>query len=453
MFEEEVKQHETLFSGSSLEIGKIHWYIQKADNEMGNRCFIKQEKGAIREIMRDVLTPFGDEVGLDEIHWWVFKKEPKMEELLERTNTVLTSVQKLKEDSVSMKNKVAPESYADLVGRIKKFTERDGKEIHALHDYVVWLFSRDILAPIILFTPRVWGTTRLSDRMVQIRANSIEEDQQTVRKCAELALGLRGRFSHTIGEVHNDIAAEIYDSIDPEGPWPSSDPVSERTLLVQTSHKVLDELATYFEFIRDSMRNIILEIGKYNDQTRLLYNESFWSRFVTKAMAGNRVETQLWDFKNTLEMWQCKEEKKHEFEVAFSEQVSSYANSSGGVLIIGITNEHPRKVVGIQELESKMKFTKSVLDRCTGGNAGFVHFQQIRLKDEAGQERDCLVIAIAQTKKVIQVKDQQGKFSCPTRQATGLHRSEYDEVLQSKASVLYDNYNFLSGLNAFLDGR
>jgi len=453
MFEEEVKYHEALFSGSSLEIGKIHWYIQKADTEMERRRYIKQNKEGLRDIMEDVLTPFGEEVGVDEVHWWVFKKETKMKELLDRTNNVLASAQKLKEDSLSLKNMVVPESYEGIVDRIKEFTEQDAEEIHALHDYVVWLHNRDILAPIILFTPRVWGTTRLADRMVQITANSIDEDQRKVELCAEKALGIRGRFSYTIGEVHNSIMADIYDSLDPEDEWPTSDPVPKKTLLVQTSHKVFDELATYFEFVRNSLRNIILEIEKYNDQARLLYNESFWSQFVTKAMADSRVETQLWDFKSTIEMWQCKEEKKQEFEVAFAEQVSSYANSSGGVLIIGITNDLPRKIVGIQDIENKMKFAKSVIDRCAQGNTGFVHFQQIRLKDESGQERDCLVVAIAQTKKVIQVKDQQGKFSCPTRQATGLHRRTYEEILQSKTSVLYDNYNFISNLKAFLDGR
>jgi hypothetical protein len=453
MFEEEIKHHDVLFSGSSLEIGKIHWYIQKANTEMENLQYVKQEKDGFKDVMEEVLTSFGEEVGVDEIHWWVFKKETKMKELLDRTNNVLVSAQKLKEDSLSLKNMVAPKSYEGIVGRIKEFTERDAKEIHALHDYVVWLHSRDILAPIILFTPRVWGTTRLSDRMVQITANSIEEDQQMVERCVEKALGLRGRFSYTIEEAHNSIMADIYDSLDPEEEWPTSDPVSRETLLVQTAHKVFDELATYFEFIRNSLKNIALEIEKYNDQARLLYNESFWSQFVTKALADSRVETQLWDFKTTLEMWHCPKEKKQEFEVAFAEQVSSYANSSGGALIIGITNEPPRKVVGIQNLENKMKSAKSVLDRCTSGNAGFVHFQQIRLKDESGQERDCLVIAIAQTKNVIQVKDQHGKFSCPTRQATGLHRGTYDEVLQSKTSVLYDNYNFVRNLKVFLDGR
>jgi len=453
MFEDEIQHHKLLFSGPSLEIGRTHWYIQKADTEMENRRFVKQGKSGFRDLMEEVLTPFGEEVGADEIHWWVFKKETKMKELLDWTNDVLASAQKLKEDSLSLKNMVAPESYEGIIGRVKEFTERDAKEIHALHDYVVWLYGRDVLAPIILFTPRVWGTTRLSDRMVKITANSIDDDQQTVEECLEKALGLRGRFSHTIGETHQSIMADIYDSIDPEDRWPTSDPVSKETLLAQTSHKVFDELATYFEFIRNSLRNIVLEIEKYNDQARLLYNESFWTQFVTKAMADSRVETQLWDFKNTIEMWHCQEEKKQEFEVAFSEQVASYANLSGGVLIIGITNEPPRKVVGIQNLENRIKFTKSVLDRCTGGNAGFVHFQQIRLKDESSQEQDCLVIAIAQTKNVIKVKDQQSRFTYPKRQGTGLHRGTYEEILQSKVSVLYDNYNFIKSLKAFLDGK
>jgi len=75
MFEEETKQHKTLFSGSSFEIGKIHWYIQKADTEMKKRQYVKQEKSGFKDVMEEVLTPFGEEVGVDEIHWWVFKKD------------------------------------------------------------------------------------------------------------------------------------------------------------------------------------------------------------------------------------------------------------------------------------------------------------------------------------------------------------------------------------------
>jgi hypothetical protein len=82
-------QHAILFSDLSLEIEKICWCIQKADNEIEKRCFIRQEKSGFAEIIGDVLTPFGKEVGSDEIHWWVFKKEPKIQEMLEKTNNVL----------------------------------------------------------------------------------------------------------------------------------------------------------------------------------------------------------------------------------------------------------------------------------------------------------------------------------------------------------------------------
>ena len=60
--------------------------------------------------MKEALTPFGEEVGVDEIHWWVFKKETSMKELLDRTTNVLAAAQKLKEDSLALKNTPVPES-------------------------------------------------------------------------------------------------------------------------------------------------------------------------------------------------------------------------------------------------------------------------------------------------------------------------------------------------------
>ena len=56
-------------------------------------------------------TPFGEEVGLDEIHWWVFRKESDLEELDMKTKETLALMQKLKEDSQAIKNKSLPKSY------------------------------------------------------------------------------------------------------------------------------------------------------------------------------------------------------------------------------------------------------------------------------------------------------------------------------------------------------
>lgn len=439
--------HEELFSGSSLMIGKIHWYIQKANTEMYNKIFIEGKVS----LEQNKLTNFGKDVWPDEIHWWVFKNETEIEELLKRTKNTLSNVQKLKEDSFLLKEKYRSESYLGLIRKIKEFTESHKEEIRALYDYVVWLHKKNVLAPCILFTYRVWGSTRLSDRRAKIIADAVDEDQKMVKICTEFALGLRTRFRYTVEDVYWDILSDIVNSIDPE--YQSSISVHKQSLLIQASHKILGEFAAYFEFLRQSLRNIILEIERYNAQTELLYRESFWKSFITKAMRINRVENQLWDFKETLEMWYTRHKEKEEAEVKFCEQIAAFANANGGVLIVGITDKYPRRIIGVQDLENKLKFTKSIIERHIDYNSDFIHFQQILMKDDNGKDKNCLMIAIAQTKNVISVKDKSGKISYPKRLETGLDRIDYNQLKDSKINVLHDNFNYLSILNRFLHDR
>ena len=64
-------------------------------------------------------------------------------------------------------------------------------EIEVLHEYVRWLAERDILAPHILFTYRVWGSTRRGDRWIDVREISIEEEEpQHLCRLTEAVLGL-----------------------------------------------------------------------------------------------------------------------------------------------------------------------------------------------------------------------------------------------------------------------
>jgi hypothetical protein len=102
-------------------------------------------------------TAFGKEVGLDEIHWWVFEKETDVDELLAKTERTLESVQALKQPASKLKNN-EPESYLDLLLTLKDFAEQHRANIDSLHEYVSWLMKRDVMAPRILFTYRVWGS-------------------------------------------------------------------------------------------------------------------------------------------------------------------------------------------------------------------------------------------------------------------------------------------------------
>lgn len=421
--------HEELFYGSTLDLGKLHLLILRADTEMNRSHSI-------------------EEIEFDEIHWWVFRKETQVDQLLEMTEGVLTSAQELKRDSSALRAQCPPESYAELIHRIKDFAESHKQDISALYEYVIWLHNRDVLAPCILFTYRVWGSTRLADRSAEIEATDLAEDNLMLQICTEFALGLRTRNTYAVDKVHSDIMYDMY-TLDPEYDYPIS--ISEERLVRRASHRILDELATYLECLRQSLRNIILEIHRYYTPARLLNLESFWRRFITKAMSGGRVETELWDFKKSLEIWHAKGERRYELAVRLCELVAAFANTKDGVIVVGVTDSEPRRLVGVENLENNLRFTREVIRRHIDYGPEFVHFQQIFINDDSDNENSCLVIAIAQTRGVVSVKDRLERFSFPIRLETGLGRSDQRQISDSKRNIADDNYNFILSLDDFLE--
>ena len=95
-------------------------------------------------------------------------------------------------------------------------------------------------------------------------------------------------------------------------------------------------------------RNLDVDIDKYILQKSLIYNEDFWIRFVKKSMEDNRIEADLWDFKQTLDMWKIQEPQENiKSKIKFCQHIASFANNQGGVLIIGISNRIPRSIIGL----------------------------------------------------------------------------------------------------------
>jgi hypothetical protein len=281
---------------------------------------------------------------------------------------------------------------------------------------------------------------------VEITSNNIGEDIETVNRCTEYALGFRTAHRYTIEYVFRDLFGDIVDSIDPEYQGPIF--VNKKRVDTQAFHTILNQFANYFEFLRQSLRNIIQEINLYYSPTELLCRESFWRSFMKKAM--ERIENQLWDFKETLEMWHIKlDPDKEKAEVNFCEDVAGFANAKGGALIIGVTDK-PRRILGIPDLENKLNFSSSTLGKHIDHSLDFVHFQTVLIKEDGQKEKTCLVIAIAQTRDVIGVMDEKSKFSYPIRSTTGVKRVSYDKIKNSKASIKEDNFNFVSALNYFL---
>jgi len=168
-------EHGRLFTHTGLKLGEILWYLERADQEMQRKTHIYEpsDSGIGRRI---VWTDFGEEVGKDEIYWWVYRKEKDVDGLRERVRGTLEhTVQPLKVGSAALEPS-GIQTYADLVEMLAEFLEEHKSEINSLLEFVHWLYERDPLAPAMLFTYRVWGSTRRSDRYLELEATSRESE-------------------------------------------------------------------------------------------------------------------------------------------------------------------------------------------------------------------------------------------------------------------------------------
>lgn len=303
-----LQEHSKLFSHPMTVLGELHYRILKS---------VK-----ITEDKKEKDNEFAREIGRDEIHWWIFYKETDRGELKLKTEEVLESSQKLKEDSIRIRDSLRPKLYSKLIEDVKNFCIEHQETIQNVLNYVIWLEEKNPSAPSILFTYRVWGSTRMGDRTIRLHN---KDEKAAINKCIEIALGLRN-FSRgaVVGSIFNDISYEICQSLDPEY-YDKPIVISEDAVASRSSTEILREMAEYFEFLRNSFRNILLEIGEYEISDNILHNNDFWKSFVRKVMELP-VETMMWDFKETLAMWETKGTMKKKKEVEFCEDIASFAN-------------------------------------------------------------------------------------------------------------------------------
>ena len=412
-----------------------------------NRFAEKRMEGGFR--VMGGFTEFGEEVGLDEIQWWVFQKERNRPELLEKTKAVLPGAMSLEKNSAKLR-KNNPESYKELLTSLRDFCDAHSSEINSLLDYVTLLQARDPRAPRILFTYRVWGSTRMSDRTVELPADdSPPEDFQKL--LAEIVLGVRGAFRRKIDEIYTEIAYEMYESIDPE--YESDIHVPEGTLIERTASDVYNDCAVYFAEIRRSLRNIALDLEKFDEQRDLTESDAFWREFVTKAIQWKGTERQLWDFKETLSMWHIPDAAaKEAAKVEFGEDVAAFANTTGGVLIVGVTNK-TREIVGVSasrsDLENRLKFATDVIARIVERGASITKVRHVPIEAN-GESKVVVLVLVAQSRKAVGVDNGGGKYSYPVRRETGKTLVSRDEAGASKRFLKSDSYDFLKSLATFV---
>ena len=444
------EKHDVLFTDNGLKLGKILWYLLSADQEMAERTHVQEttEQGPRPFPKR---TPFGEEVGNDEIFWWIYRKESNIEEFRTKVANTLGSAQTLRE-RVRKLDASNIQTYDKLVETLAQFIDTHKKQIADVYEFVLWLHERDSLAPVILFTYRVWGSSRMSDRFFDIQGSSIDsEPDGTVERLTEIACGLFRRGDYTRFYEMMDIDYAIYES-DPENSQPRHIPQQE--IDSRTARRVIREFDVFWEFLRNSLRNIELDIEKYLSERDLLKSESFWANFIMKAKDPSRVESTLWDFKQSLSIWHTTGPERQKAQIDFCKLVAAFANRDGGAIVVGVHDE-TRAVEGVPQMENRMKSISEVVERYIGYpriNA-LVHLQQVPM-EEAGKASTCLVVAVAQSEDVVSVKNLAGAYYYPDRDQTGVANRDLPYLQTRKVHLKAgDNYGFVKTLNDFLHDR
>ncbi len=443
------KVHDVLFSDTTLKLGEIHWILLKSSSVMDATRWTTR-RGPIGQIQES--TNFGKEVGIDEIHWWVFEQETDVDELLAQTQLTLESVQVLKDAAGKLKND-EPKSYRQLLRTLKEFAEQHSDEIDIFHWYVNWLMRRDVMAPRILFTYRVWGSTRMSDREINVEdQDNPHSDLSKLRALTEIVLGVRDRLWLVYDKVQMEIGFAIFDSLDPEELAANEPiPIPEKPLIRRTAYAVYENCVTYFTEIRDSLRNILLDIDKFQEQRALFESDQFWREFIIAAMSTKTCESQLWDFKETLTIWHVKNDPaKREAKVRFAEDIAGFANTTGGVLIVGVNDK--RQIVGVgsgRELERNLKVAADVIARFIEYDRDIVLFRQIVLADQ-GKEKICVIIVVSQACSAVAVSNGDGQYTYPVRRETGISREGRNNVPVGKLHLESDNRDFMHQLRQFI---
>jgi hypothetical protein len=414
------------FSESLLNFGKIHLCLLNANRQM--------ESGPAEN---------------DEINWWVFTQEHDIPTMRQKTAAALDAADVLKEETQKLRRRTY-DSLDDLYQAYYEFAQSFDKEISTILEYTRWLHQRNELAPTILFNYRTWGSTRIANRTVGIAPLS-SADEKVIKKLTLIVLGLIYGNNSTIKIAQSELRGKLDVQGLPEVEV-STDDLAKKVAFIATY-----ELAEYFEQLRDSLRNILLEIDKREAQERLVTSDNFWRTFISKAARSPKTEPKYWDFKQTLSMWHIKDEPlKSEKTQKFAELVAGFANNQGGVLLVGVTDDPPHKIVGLigssGEIENNMKYARNVISQHCSYDKDFVHFQQVNVPDEDGAYKLCLVIVIQQTVENLGVRNSDGKsFTYPLREEAGLVWKNQHTVGNHKIGTKSDNYKFLSILQQFVN--
>ncbi|MBY8992023.1 MAG: ATP-binding protein [Candidatus Lokiarchaeota archaeon] len=173
----------------------------------------------------------------------------------------------------------------------------------------------------------------------------------------------------------------------------------------------------------------------------VIQSNVFWEKFVKNV--SNKKERVYFDFKRTYNWWTPNRRNIKQSKLEVCKDVCSFANERGGVLMIGITDILPRKIVGLEDVENKKKELHEILRTNIRKYNKVFEIVDVNLTDEKGINRTCIFIVIQQTKDVKSFVKRDGVLCYPKRESAGTIFLPKENIRQEKSRITQDNYFFL----------
>jgi hypothetical protein len=291
----------------------------------------------------------------------------------------------------------------------------------------------------------------MADRIVPLTTSADSPDRESpeiLTVLTQIACGFQSRGLYTYVHSTWDLAADFYDD-----PSTHALPLPERPVIRRTARRVTDEFAVFFEFLRNSLRDIEKELEERSHRESRITSELFWRNFITKARNSKKTEPLSWDFKQTLGFWHAKTgdaRRTEKFKLA--SDLASFANAQGGCLIVGITDD--RLVVGVsddpREIENRLKVTHEAIRDHFSYPRDVCRLLQVNIPDNNGLERVCFVISVPKTCEPAAAADGQGSYIFPQRTGSGTVRARKEDLENSRIHKKSDTYEFLEELDQFV---
>ncbi|MFX1569665.1 MAG: AAA family ATPase [Promethearchaeota archaeon] len=227
----------------------------------------------------------------------------------------------------------------------------------------------------------------------------------------------------------------------------------ENQCAVFSIEKVDDKTDVYYvpkDLFPDLIKNLKFSFTEREEELLIIEDNTFWKKFINTAKEDDQVESRFWDFKQTLDMWKADFSLKKKKQIEFCENVVAFANANGGVIIIGITNEIPRKIIGVEDEETKINDCTEKILRWIRPKADFFRIKSVSIEDNSGILKTCLLLIIAQTKKELRVQLEDGTYIYKVRLESGKQPIELEYIENRKKEVMQTNYRFLYFLKKYL---